>query len=92
MTVNRAKPNTSELNEVFDGHIDSSALILCDGLRGYQSLNFLADCAVVDVHSEAYAQQSFYTLNAVIYFHNLIEEQCRKYRGIATKYLNRYNS
>ena len=92
MTVNRAKPSTSELNKVFDGHIDSGALILCDGLRGYQSLNLLTDCAVVDVHSADYAQRSFYNLNTANRFHCFIKEQYRKYRGVATKYLNRYNN
>ena len=91
-TVNRAKPSTAELKEVFDGHIDSGTLILCDGLRGYQSLNLLTDCAVADVHSEEFTQQSFYNLNTVNRFHNFIKEQYRKYRGVATKYLNRYNS
>ena len=79
-TVNRAKPSTAEPKEEFDSHIDSGTLILCDGLREYHSLNLLTDCAVADVHSEEFTQQSFYNLNTVNRFHHFIKEQYRKYR------------
>ena len=51
VAVNRAKPSIEELKEAFGGHIDKSAMLLCDGLRGYSSLNTLADCEVIDVNN-----------------------------------------
>ena len=90
VAVNRAKPSIEELKEAFGGHIDKSAMLLCDGLRGYSSLNTLADCEVIDVNNADLKEKSFYNLNSVNNFHSFIKEQYRAWRGVATKYLNRY--
>ncbi len=39
--VNRAKPDNSELEQVYTGHIGKDSLLLCDGLHGYASLAVL---------------------------------------------------
>ena len=90
VAVNRAKPSIAELKEAFGGHIDKSAMLLCDGLRGYSSLKALTDCEVIDVNNTDLKEKSFYNLNSVNNFHSFIKEQYRAWRGVATKYLNRY--
>jgi hypothetical protein len=90
VAVNRAKPSIAELKEAFGGHIDKSAMLLCDGLRGYSSLKALTDCDVIDVNNADLKEKSFYNLNSVNNFHSFIKEQYRAWRGVATKYLNRY--
>ncbi len=89
-TVNRAKPSSRELQEIFGGHISEGTLILCDGLKSYQSLEVTARCSVKDVNSEAGA--AFYNLNTVNAFHSFIKMRYLFYRGVATKYINRYNA
>lgn len=89
-TLNRAKPSSQELQSVFGGHISEGILVLCDGLRSYQSLEETAGCTVKDVNSES--GTAFYNLNTVNAFHSFIKKRYEFYRGVATKYLNRYNA
>ena len=89
-TVNRAKPSSKEIQSVFDGHIAEGSLILCDGLKSYRSLEKNVRCTVKDVNSEA--EKKLYNLNTVNSFHSFIKFRYEFYRGVATKYLNRYNA
>ena len=91
VTVNRAKPSSEELNTAFKEHISSDAMLLTDGLRGYHSLAKQCKCElhVIDPKEK---QGGFYHLNNVNSFHSYIKEQYRAFRGVATKYLNRYNA
>lgn len=91
-TVNRAKPDSSELVAVYDGHLKDGALALCDGLRSYSVLKSLAECTVKDVNTVAGDEKAFYNLNTVNNFHSFIKGRYDFYRGVATKYLNRYNT
>ena len=85
--VNRAKPSSEEVAEVFTGHIADGALLLTDGLRSYSILESLADCSIKNVEDE---KTSFYNLNTVNNLHSVIKRQYEFYRGVATKYINRY--
>ena len=85
--VNRAKPSSEEVAEVFSGHIADGALLLTDGLRSYSILESLADCSIKNVEDE---KTGFYNLNTVNNFHSVIKRQYEFYRGVATKYINRY--
>ncbi len=85
--VNRAKPSSIEVSEVFDGHIADGTLILTDGLRSYNVLEDVADCTIKNVTGE---KTSFYNLNTVNSLHSFVKEQYKFYRGVATKYINRY--
>ena len=85
--TNRAKPSKEELISVFDGHVKDGAMFLTDGLRGYNALEKMADCIVKNVEKET---ASFYHLNTVNNLHSFIKDQYKYYRGVATKYLNRY--
>ena len=89
MTVNRAKPSANELKDVFTGHITEGALALCDGLRGYKRLEETTNCSVKSVLDEE--NHKFFHLNTVNSFHSFIKKRIAFYRGVATKYLNRYN-
>lgn len=90
--VNRAKPNQRELQQVYKGHIKDGSLLLCDGLRSYSSLGQLADCTIQNVNDTDEKGKGFYNLNTVNNFHSFIKGRYNFYRGVATKYLNRYNA
>lgn len=91
-TVNRAKPDSSELQEVYDGHIQDGLLALCDGLRSYNVLKSIAKCSIKDINTVTGDEKAFYHLNTVNNFHSFIKNRYVFYRGVATKYLNRYNT
>lgn len=89
-TVNRAKPSKAELESIFRGHIAEDTLILTDGLRSYSVLSRISGCSVVDVNAESCKKAL--NLNTVNSLHSFIKESYEHYRGVATKYLNRYNA
>ena len=88
-SVNRARPSIEELKKVFTGHISDGTLVLYDGLKGYSSLEELSKCSVKDITSEP--EDRFYNLNTVNGYHSFIKKRYNFYKGVATKFLNRYN-
>lgn len=91
-TNNRAKPSANELAELFTNHIAPGTLALCDGLKSYNVLAKTVDCTVKDCNTSTEEEKCFYHLNTVNGFHSFIKQQYNFYRGVATKYLNRYNA
>lgn len=91
-TVNRAKPSAKELLAIFEGHIADGTLALCDGLRSYHALPGIADCIVKDCNDPGAEDTCFYNLNTVNGFHSFIKQRYVFYRGVASKYINRYNA
>ena len=91
-SINRAKPDTEELKALFEGHIANGTLILCDGLKSYNALTSIAECTVKDCSDCTADESHFYNLNTVNGFHSFIKRTYEFYRGVATKYLNRYNA
>ena len=91
-TVNRAKPSAKELLTIFEGHIADGTLALCDGLRSYHALPGIADCIVKDCNDPCAEDACFYNLNTVNGFHSFIKQRYAFYRGVASKYINRYNA
>lgn len=89
-TVNRAKPSGKELQEIFCGHIAKNTLALTDGLRSYYALETLTKCSVVNVNRQK--SDGIFNLNTVNSLHSYIKETYNHYRGVATKYINRYNA
>lgn len=89
-STNRAKPPSQELCEIFQGHLEGNTLVLTDGLRSYPALKTLAECTIVDVNQEE--RGGVFHLNTVNSLHSFIKQTYRQYRGVATKYLNRYNA
>lgn len=90
-TPNRAKPSAGELLRIFEGHIADGTLALCDGLRSYHALPGIADCIVRDCTDQEEGKPCFYHLNTVNGFHSYIKQRYHFYRGVASKYINRYN-
>lgn len=88
-TVNRAKPTCEELQQIFEGHIAENTLVLTDGLKSYSILENITECAVIDVNKEG---KKMFNLNTVNSMHSYIKETYNQYRGVATKYINRYNA
>lgn len=89
-TVNRAKPSGKELCKIFGTHIAEDTLILTDGLRSYKSLEAATGCTVVNVNTEK--SKKVFNLNVVNSLHSYIKGMYGHYRGVATKYINRYNA
>ena len=87
--VNRAKPTGNDLIEALGMRIAPDSVILCDGASSYDKLAVHTKCKKVElVGHESY--DKVYHLNTVNSLHNRIKEMFRKYRGVASKYLNRY--
>ena len=78
--VNRATPSKAEIAQVFGGRVTSETVILCDGSKNYDVLE--DKCTVA--HSRR--------INRVNGFHSFIKERLDAARGVATIYLNRYNT
>ena len=89
-TVNRAKPSSEELSTIFTGHLADDTLVLTDGLRSYNVLETIANCTVVDINHEE--GRGMFNLNTANSLHSYIKATYNHYRGVATKYLNRYNA
>ena len=89
-SVNRAKPSGEGLKKVFCRYIAKDCLSLTDGLRSYHVLETLAECTAVDVNHEGC--RGMFHLNTVNSLHSYIKGMYRQYRGVATKYINRYNA
>lgn len=90
--VNRAKPSKQELQQALSEHIERGSLLLCDGLRGYSTLGEKTGCAVRDINTAGDSECGFFNLNSANNFHSFIKHRYEAYRGVATKYLNRYSA
>ena len=86
-SVTRATPSKDDIKSVFEGHIRNSSLIICDGATSYNALGESCGCPVMNVDEE----KGFTHVNTANSFHSFIKGRYNQYRGVATKYLNRYN-
>ena len=95
-TVNRAKPSNSELEEVFTGHLEEGTMCLTDGLKGYKKVGSKLGCQVVDAttvnENLKEGEKAFFHINNVNSVHSGYKALYHHYRGVATKYINRYNT
>ena len=87
--VNRATPSKNEITQAFEGHISPDALVLVDGMKSYGVLEGVTNCKVVNAKKE---NGGFYHLNNVNSLHSYFKDTYHHYRGVATKYSNRYGS
>ncbi len=92
VTVNRAKPSSNQIKGVFEDHIESGSIVFTDGEKGYGVLEDTIDYAVERVDVAEQKARKVANLNNVNSFHAFIKERYGHYRGVATKYLNRYNA
>jgi len=87
-TVTRSTPGKDDITAVFEGRIGEDALILCDGAKSYNALGESCGCPVMNVDGE----KGFAHVNTANSFHSFIKDRYNQCRGVATKYLNRYNT
>ena len=92
VTVNRAKPSNDEIKKAFGEHIEEGAVLFTDGLKGYKVLEETVDCMVNGVTIEEMKNSKTANLNNVNSFHSFIKSRYHDYRGVASKYINRYNA
>ncbi len=90
--VIRATPGKDDVISVFENRIGEESLILCDGAKSYVALGESCDCPVTNVHEDGKNGKGFYHINTANSFHSFIKDRYNQYRGVATKYLNRYNA
>ena len=87
--VNRAKPTSEDLVNALADHIAEKSLLLCDGAASYNHLAERTSCDKISlIGHESY--NKVYHLNTVNNLHSRFKEMLRSFRGVATKYLNRY--
>ncbi len=92
VTVNMAKPSNDEIKQAFNTHIEEGTVLFTDGLKGYQVLEENVDCKVNKVSVDDMKKSKTVNLNNVNSFHSFIKTRYHGYRGVASKYINRYNA
>ena len=80
ISVNRATPSSQEILDVFGERVNSDTVILCDGTQSYNILD--EKCTVAATKR----------INKVNGLHSFIKQRLEAARGVATRYLNRYNA
>ena len=85
--INMGKPSKQKIMAAFEGHLKDDSMYMTDGLAGYSCLKEVASCQVVNAKKE---ESSFYHLNHVNNVHSQFKFRYDFYRGVATKYINRY--
>ena len=88
--LNYDKPASIDLLR-FGECLESKSFVILDGSNIYNELLISKNCTKkVLIGHESY--DKFNHLNTVNSFHKLIEERLQKYKGVASKYRNRYNA
>ena len=87
--VNRAKPSAADVENALGSYIQPESVILCDGSNSYDRLAADKRCEKI-VLSEYEMYNRLYHLNTVNGLHSQIKTMLDRYRGVASKYLNRY--
>ena len=89
-TLNYGKPSSVDLLR-FGKCLESKSFVMLDGSNSYNKLlESKSFTKKVLINHESY--DKFNHLNAVNSFHKWIEEGLQKYKGVASKYINRYNT
>ena len=87
--VGSAKPTTAIITDIFSKHIAEKSLIMADGEKAYDKLAAETNSSIKHLISHK-AYNKVHHLNTVNAIHKFIQETLTFYRGIATKYMNRY--
>ena len=83
------KPTTNSITETFEKHIEEKSVIYCDGAFFYDQLSSRRNCKLVQLYDyDSYNIVEH--LNTVNTIHKLMKDTFLFYRGISTKYMNRY--
>lgn len=87
--VNRAQPTNEDVINAIGNQVASGSVIMCDGSNSYNKLvSETHSTKMVLVGHKSY--NKLYHLNTVNSIHSRLSSMLQQFRGIATKYLNRY--
>ena len=87
--VGSAKPTTGIIDDLLAKHIEKGSIMYVDGAACCNDLSKKAECKVKHlIGHESYNKVEH--LNTVNSIHSMIRRNYAFYRGVATKYLNRY--
>lgn len=90
-SVNRAKPDSDDIVNALGSHITPESVFQCDGADSYNKLISEKNCIKYELKGhESY--DKVHHLNTVNGLHSRFKDMYRDYRGIATRYINRYLS
>ena len=89
--VGYGKPTTDSIQENFGGMLVENSIIYTDGAFCYDQLAEMSCCTLVQLKTHTSYNQVEH-INTVNYIHSLIKERLASFRGVATKYMNRYMS
>ena len=87
--VNMGKPGTEDIMAAIGDKIGEGGVLQCDGATAYHKLVDEKKCTQVILKSH-HDYDKVYHLNTVNGLHSRFKAMLRHYRGVATKYLNRY--
>ena len=87
--VNRGNPSAEDIEEALSARISESGIILCDGKRAYNKLIQAKKCEKVVLKSHQDYNKAYH-LNTVNGLHSRLKDMLYRYRGVSSKYLNRY--
>ena len=87
--VNSGKPSAENIKNAIGNKIADGAVFQCDGEKAYNKMIEEKNCTKVILHShEDY--NKVYHLNTVNGLHSRLKDLLKHFRGVSTKYLNRY--
>lgn len=89
--VGYGKPTTDSIQENFSGRLVENSIIYADGTFCYDQLAEKSHCTLVQLKTHT-SYNNVEHINTVNYIHSLIKTQLASFRGVATKYMNRYMS
>lgn len=87
--VNRGNPSAEDIEEAFSTQINESGVFLCDGKKAYNQLIRAKKCEKVILKSHEDYNKAYH-LNTVNGLHARLKAMLYRYRGVSSKYLNRY--
>ena len=91
LAVGQSRPTKDIIQDTFKNNITQCSIIYTDGTDRYNSLAECKNCKVVHLKGhQSYNQVEH--LNVVNHIHSVIKNKLAQYRGVATKYINRYTA
>ena len=87
--VNRGNPSAEDIEEAFSARINESGIFLCDGKKAYNKLIHAKKCEKIVLKSHQDYNKAYH-LNTVNGLHGRLKAMLDHYRGLSSKYLNRY--
>ena len=92
LAVGQSRPTKDIIQDTFKNNITQRSIIHPDGTGCYNSLAECKKCKVV-VHLKGHqSYNQVEHLNVVNHIHSVIKNKPAQYRGVATKYINRYTA